>query len=221
MRKRECLLHHRDHSFHHSNPDRHMRTPLRPRFLPLRLRPCSPFVFPPSARRRSRFACRRQRRHRWCHRSRRLAAQSRYISRAVTRDRVEARAIERNSSCHPPFTPGSHSVPSSPSPQRPSFPLEPEAQGLQVQLPTRPPLESPLLIDRPWLEPLAEPQQGIAKGLPPDTRRRDAANMADKIYYPNPEIAKNAYCSSMEQYRTMHEKWVAWKRGLVWIGVES
>ncbi|CAK9803489.1 Acetyl-coenzyme A synthetase [Anthophora plagiata] len=30
--------------------------------------------------------------------------------------------------------------------------------------------------------------------------------MADKLYYPNPEIAKNAYCSSMEQYRKMHEK---------------
>ncbi|XP_076385579.1 acetyl coenzyme A synthase isoform X2 [Megachile rotundata] len=30
--------------------------------------------------------------------------------------------------------------------------------------------------------------------------------MADKIYYPHPDIAKNAYCSSMEQYRKMHEK---------------
>lgn len=32
--------------------------------------------------------------------------------------------------------------------------------------------------------------------------------MADEIYYPHPEIAKNAYCNSMEQYRKMHEKWV-------------
>nr|XP_034194187.1 acetyl-coenzyme A synthetase [Osmia lignaria] len=30
--------------------------------------------------------------------------------------------------------------------------------------------------------------------------------MADEIYYPHPEIAKNAYCNSMEQYRKMHEK---------------
>ncbi|XP_076248338.1 acetyl coenzyme A synthase [Calliopsis andreniformis] len=30
--------------------------------------------------------------------------------------------------------------------------------------------------------------------------------MADKIYYPNPEIAKNSYCGSMEQYRKMYEK---------------
>lgn len=30
--------------------------------------------------------------------------------------------------------------------------------------------------------------------------------MADRLYYPNPEIAKNAHCSSMEQYRNMHEK---------------
>ena len=30
--------------------------------------------------------------------------------------------------------------------------------------------------------------------------------MADRLYYPNPEIVKNAHCSSMEQYRKMHEK---------------
>ncbi|XP_017787859.1 PREDICTED: acetyl-coenzyme A synthetase isoform X2 [Habropoda laboriosa] len=30
--------------------------------------------------------------------------------------------------------------------------------------------------------------------------------MADKLYYPSPEIAKNAYCNNMEQYRKMHEK---------------
>ncbi|XP_076758888.1 acetyl coenzyme A synthase [Xylocopa sonorina] len=30
--------------------------------------------------------------------------------------------------------------------------------------------------------------------------------MADKIYYPNRELAKNAHCSCMEQYRRMHEK---------------
>ncbi|KAK9310413.1 hypothetical protein QLX08_000381 [Tetragonisca angustula] len=29
--------------------------------------------------------------------------------------------------------------------------------------------------------------------------------MADKLYYPHPELAKNAYCSSLEQYRKMHE----------------
>ncbi|EFN83276.1 acetyl-coenzyme A synthetase [Harpegnathos saltator] len=30
--------------------------------------------------------------------------------------------------------------------------------------------------------------------------------MADKIYYPNPELAKTAHCSSMEQYKQMHER---------------
>ncbi|XP_050456421.1 acetyl-coenzyme A synthetase [Cataglyphis hispanica] len=30
--------------------------------------------------------------------------------------------------------------------------------------------------------------------------------MADKIYYPNPEIMKRSHCSSMEQYREMHKK---------------
>ncbi|XP_063986984.1 acetyl-coenzyme A synthetase [Diachasmimorpha longicaudata] len=30
--------------------------------------------------------------------------------------------------------------------------------------------------------------------------------MADRIYNPNPELAKKAHCKSMEQYRTMHEK---------------
>lgn len=28
--------------------------------------------------------------------------------------------------------------------------------------------------------------------------------MADRIYHPNRELARNAYCSSMEQYRQMH-----------------
>ncbi|XP_029169750.1 acetyl-coenzyme A synthetase [Nylanderia fulva] len=30
--------------------------------------------------------------------------------------------------------------------------------------------------------------------------------MADKIYYPNPELTKRSHCSSMEQYREMHKK---------------
>ncbi|XP_053994932.1 acetyl-coenzyme A synthetase [Hylaeus volcanicus] len=30
--------------------------------------------------------------------------------------------------------------------------------------------------------------------------------MADKIYYPNPDISQNAHCSCMEQYKRMHEK---------------
>lgn len=30
--------------------------------------------------------------------------------------------------------------------------------------------------------------------------------MADKIYYPNPELTKKSHCSSMEQYREMHKK---------------
>lgn len=85
-RKRESVLHHRDHSI--------IQIPIDTCALRWGRR-VSLFVyapasaFPPNAQRRNRFACRRQRRHRWCHRSRRLAAQSRYISRAVTRDRVE------------------------------------------------------------------------------------------------------------------------------------
>ncbi|XP_034938784.1 acetyl-coenzyme A synthetase [Chelonus insularis] len=30
--------------------------------------------------------------------------------------------------------------------------------------------------------------------------------MADRIYYPNAELANNAYCNSMQQYKDMHEK---------------
>ncbi|XP_033221756.1 acetyl-coenzyme A synthetase [Belonocnema kinseyi] len=30
--------------------------------------------------------------------------------------------------------------------------------------------------------------------------------MADRIYYPHPEIAKNAHCKSMDQYKQMHEQ---------------
>ncbi|XP_011687989.1 PREDICTED: acetyl-coenzyme A synthetase isoform X1 [Wasmannia auropunctata] len=30
--------------------------------------------------------------------------------------------------------------------------------------------------------------------------------MAEKIYYPNPEFAREAHCASMEQYKRMHEK---------------
>ncbi|KAH0534891.1 hypothetical protein KQX54_009809 [Cotesia glomerata] len=30
--------------------------------------------------------------------------------------------------------------------------------------------------------------------------------MADRIYYPNAELAKTSYCNSMDQYKKMHEK---------------
>lgn len=38
-------------------------------------------------------------------------------------------------------------------------------------------------------------------------------NMADKIYYPNSELARKAHCGSMEQYKRMHERYkYGWKR---------
>lgn len=37
-------------------------------------------------------------------------------------------------------------------------------------------------------------------------RDRKGQNMAEKMYYPNSELAKEAHCSSMEEYKQMHER---------------